>query len=164
MLFLYAIMKTMTTYTWIYTLADPVENNVQEALEAHFSAFLSQWKTHGTPVQGRIENKYGRFVIVQADPSDGRPSGCSIDSMRHGVEAILQQHKLTWLDNGMVTYRASDDSIQSIPFREIPALLASGDLGADTTIFDNTLSQTDDLNLWEKPLAETWMKRYLVGA
>ena len=150
----------MTTYTWIYTLAENID---QKALEADFAAFLNQWQTHGTPVKGTIAVKYDRFVIVQADPSDGRPSGCSIDSMRHGVEAILQNKNISWLDNGIVAFRAKDDSIQAVPFREIPSFLEAGDLGPDTIIFDNTLSQTDDLNLWERPLRETWMKRYLVG-
>ncbi len=58
----------MTTYTWIYTLSENTDNALLEALEADFSAFLNQWQTHGTPVQGSIEIKHARFVIVQADP------------------------------------------------------------------------------------------------
>ncbi|MFK7972121.1 MAG: hypothetical protein AB8F95_17260 [Bacteroidia bacterium] len=151
----------MTTHTWIYTLADTINNDQNEALKANFAAFLSQWKTHGTPVEGSISIQYDRFVIVQADPSDGRPSGCSIDSMRHGVEAILQQHNFTWLENGMIAFRNTEGAIEAVPFQQIAPLIESGKLGPDSTVFDNSLSHTDDLNLWERPLRDTWMKRFL---
>ena len=154
----------MTRYTWIYTLHADADSALADALQADFDLFLNQWKTHGTPVKGSIQVHHHRFIIVQADPADDRPSGCSIDSMRHAVEAILQKHHQSWLDNGKIAYRAADDSIQAIGFQQIGSLLESGELHPDAIVFDNTLSHTDDLANWELPLKQTWMKRYLAEA
>ncbi|MEZ4688135.1 MAG: hypothetical protein R3B47_19360 [Bacteroidia bacterium] len=153
----------MTTHTWIYTLSQNISAETRQALGAAFQAFLNAWKTHGTPVKGAISIQYDRFVIVQADPADDKPSGCSIDSMRHAVEEILQQARLQWLDNGQVAFRASSGEIETVPFQQVPSLLAEGRLNPETVVFDNSLSHTDDLAMWERPLAETWMKRYLVS-
>ncbi len=151
----------MTKYTWFYSFAQALSVDQIIALEADFEAFLSQWKTHGTPVQGMIQIRYARFVIIQADPREGRPSGCSIDSMRHAVEQILTAHGLSWLDNSHVFIADEEDEILALNFRDLPALAAAGKLKADTLVFDHTLSQTDDLSKWEMPLADTWLRRYL---
>lgn len=151
----------MTKYTWFYSFAETLTAEQMATLEAKFQAFLSQWKTHGTPVNASIEIRYARFVIIQADPSDGRPSGCSIDSMRHTVEQILTAHGHTWLDNAHVYLRNEHGDILAPHFSELPKLAAAGKLNADTPVFDNSLSQTDDLGKWEVSLADTWLKRYL---
>jgi hypothetical protein len=151
----------MTLYTWFYTLPQSLTAAQQKSLEAAFQVFLDSWKTHGKPVQARIEVRHGRFVLIQSDPSDSRPSGCSIDSMRRTVEQILTQHELSWLDNAYVHFKDENGAIRSLHFRELPALAQAGHLQPDTLVFDHTLSQTDDLSKWEVPLEQTWLKRYL---
>lgn len=151
----------MTKYTWFYSFAESLSADQIATLEADFQAFLDQWKTHGTPVKASIELRYGRFVIIQADPSDGRPSGCSIDSMRHAVEQILTNHGHPWLDNAHVYLRDENGEILAPHFSELPALAAAGKLKEDTMVYDHSLNQTDDLGKWEVSLAETWLKRYL---
>ena len=151
----------MTKYTWFYSFAETLTSEQMATLEAEFEAFLSQWKTHGTPVNASIQIRYDRFVIIQADPRDGRPSGCSIDSMRHTVEQILTNHGHNWLDNAHVYLRDKNGDILAPHFSELPALAAAGKLKAETSVFDHSLSQTDDLGKWEVALSETWLRRYL---
>lgn len=151
----------MTKYTWFYSFGQSLTDEQISALEADFQAFLDQWKTHGAPVNANIQIRYARFVIIQADPSDSRPSGCSIDSMRRTVEQILINHGIAWLDNAHVYFRDENGEIRSPHFNELPALAASGKLKAETPVFDHSLSSTDDLNKWEVHLAETWLRRYL---
>lgn len=151
----------MQQYTWFYTLAAPLAVEVEQALRTDFHAFLSQWNSHGTPVAGTIAIVHQQFVVVQAAPDDERPSGCSIDSMRRAVETLLQQYQLTRLDAAYIAYRDAQNIVKLAHFQEISSKIAAGEITADTLVFDNSLGNSDDLSQWEKPLAQTWMSRWL---
>jgi hypothetical protein len=151
----------MQLYTWFFSLEAPVSEPQQAALQAEFDRFTAQWKTHGQPVEGLISLRHGQFVVVQANPAQGRPSGCSIDSLKRGVEQVLTQHQLGWLDPAWVFYGEADGSFSRVLFHQIPALVANGTLTGDTVVLDHNLGQSDDLSRWEMPLRETWLQRYL---
>lgn len=153
----------MQLYTWFFPLAQPVGEAQKALLQADLDGFAAQWESHGTPVEGLITLRYDRFVVIQANPGDSRPSGCSIDSLKRGVEAILNGHQLQWLDPAWVFYREGTDQIQAVKFNQIPALLEEGKISPETIVFDNTLNQSDDLSRWEVPLQDTWLRRYLTS-
>ncbi|MEM6804025.1 MAG: hypothetical protein AAF696_21650 [Bacteroidota bacterium] len=151
----------MQLYTWFYSLSEALHLEKKAALEADFVEFLSQWKSHGVPVEGMIEIRYGQFIVIKSDASDSRPSGCSIDSLKRSVAGILNKHGLEILDPAHVFYRGEDGKISQSHFRELGALAKAGALHADTIVFDNSLGQSDDMSKWETRLADTWMKRVL---
>ena len=151
----------MQKYTWFFSLKESLTTEAEAKLAQTFEEFLAQWKSHGTPVNGNIEIKYSRFVIVQADPNDDRPSGCSIDNLKRSVGGILQHFSLETVDHAYVWYRDQEQTIQSTHFSKLAKLVESGDLQADTPIFDHTLSNSDDLSKWEVSLQDSWLKRFL---
>ena len=151
----------MQTYTWIYSLVREIPDEQLTVLIRDFEEFLNQWKSHGVPVDGMIQIKRRQFVIIQSNPGDNRPSGCSIDSLKKSVEHILKNRGLDWLENGYVSYLADDNQIEHVHFSKIKERVENEQLKGDTLILDNTLSQTDDLNKWEVPMKESWLKRYL---
>lgn len=151
----------MQTYTWIFSLTESVDDVVASDLARDFEAFQAQWKSHGTPVTGLITLHHQRFVIIQSKEEESRPSGCSIDSLRRGVTGILQHHNLAWLEGGEVFYRDASGEIQMVHFQKIAGLVAEGILSPETIVFDHSLSNSDDLSLWEVPMNNTWMKRFL---
>jgi hypothetical protein len=151
----------MQQYTWIYALTQPLTAAQEASVGEALAKLLAGWKTHGNPVKGVATIRYGRFIIAQADPNDGRPSGCSIDSLRHGIEEILQAHQLETFDPAEIFYRDAAGDLQHVDFREIPALIEAGRVGPGTLIFDHSLGQSDDLSRWEVPLQASWLKRYL---
>ncbi len=151
----------MQQYTWFFSLEKPLSAEEEAALQSDFDRFTAQWKSHGTPVSGLIQIRYGRFVVVQADPSQARPSGCSIDSLKRGVEELLRRRDIAWLDPAWVFYRRDNGEIDKVMFNQIPALLADGEMHAETLVFDHSLAQSDDLSRWEVPMQQTWLSRYL---
>ena len=150
----------MQRYTWFYTLAETLTESEEQTLKAAFDAFTNQWKSHGQPIQGLIKMRYKRFVIVQSDQGDDRPSGCSIDNMKRNVANILEKHQHNTLDAAWVSFKEGDQ-IRSVHFRDIPSLVKEGVLKPDTTVFDHSLSQSDDLSKWEVPMSVTWLSRFL---
>jgi hypothetical protein len=151
----------MQQYTWIYSLGQPLDAAAESRLRAGLEAFIQRWKTHGDPVRGAFDVRHGRFVIVQADPQDLRPSGCSIDSMRKAVEETLRAQGLEALDPGVLFYRDGSGAICQLHHRGLKQALETGLLHAATPVFDHTLGQSDDLSRWEVPLSATWMARFL---
>ena len=151
----------MQSYTWFFSLENALTAEQEAQLQADFKQFTDQWQSHGTPVDGLIRIRYNRFVIVQANPAEARPSGCSIDSLRRGVEQILAQRGYRHMEPMWVFFRDTEGEIQRAHFQQMGSLLAEGKISAQTPVFDHSLSHSDDLNLWERPLAETWMKRFL---
>lgn len=150
----------MQQYTWFFSLKDSLSPAAKAQLQASIDAFLAQWKTHGVPVDGLVRIAHDRFVIVQSNPSEGRPSGCSIDSLKRGMTQVLQQNEVETVDAAHVYYRQGDQ-IQYTHFKEISQQIAQGILKEGDIVFDHSLGQSDDLTQWEKPLQDTWLKRYL---
>jgi hypothetical protein len=151
----------MQEYTWFFSLEHAITPEQQSALQGNFDRFTAQWKTHGQPVDGLIQIHYHQFVVIQANPTQGRPSGCSIDSLKRGVEQILTQHGIVWLDPAWIFYRDEAGEIHRTLFHQIHALVASGQMTGDTVVFDHNLGQSDDLTRWEQPMRNTWLNRYL---
>ncbi len=151
----------MQAYTWIYSFESPLTDFQKKQLNHDFQLFLSKWSSHGIPVNGMIRIAYDRFVLINADQGEHRPSGCSIDSLKRAVAEILEKNDISVLDAAHVFYRDVNKDIQYTHFRSIQQLISSGILAADTIVFDHSLGQSDDLDKWEMLLKDTWMKRYL---
>lgn len=110
-------------------------------------------------VPGAHDVKYDRFIVVQAEP--GSTSGCSIDSMNHGVDAILAKFGLEALPHNHIFYWNAAGELEQVDFREVKAAIEAGKMGPDTVVFDSSLGQEDDLKRWEVKLADSWMARFL---
>jgi len=151
----------MQKYTWIYILADTLTKAQRQQLEVAFSNFLNKWTSHGRSIAGKIWIPYNRFVVIQANSDEDRPSGCSIDDMKRSVEKLLQELSFAWLDASYIAYKDEVSDIQVVHFQEIEKWVQMGKLSPNTIIFDNSLDQTDDLEKWERPMAKTWMRRFL---
>jgi hypothetical protein len=151
----------MTKYTWIYSFSAPLSEEGAASLSQEITTFLAAWKSHGADVHGKAYLKYDRFLILQSDPSDSRPSGCSIDSMKKAIEEVLQHNNVGYEDASQVFFKDNAGVIRATHFHEISSMIESGDLGPDTIVYDHTLSQTDDLSKWEVPLSDTWLSRFL---
>lgn len=149
-------------HIWIFQLAQAIEPSAETKLKSELDQLMAGWKAHGSPVPGRSEIRHKRFVIVRAEP--GSTSGCSIDSMTHGVEALLGQAGVQVLPASDILYRDQDGNIAGIDFREVGKAIGEGIMGPDTLIFDMSLGQTQDLDRFEIRLADSWLKRFLVKA
>jgi hypothetical protein len=144
---------------WIFQLTQVLEPSSEANLKRGLDQLMVDWKAHGTPVPGTYEIRYHRFVIVQSAP--GATSGCSIDSMTHGVEDLLSTAGVKPLPHNNILYRNAAGEIELVDFREVGAAISAGKLGPDTIVFDMSLGQTQDLNRFEVRLADSWLKRYL---
>ena len=120
---------------------------------------MQEWKAHGAPVPGEAEIHYDRFILVKAVP--GTASGCSIDSMNHGVDEILAKNGAELLPNNYIFFRNDRGILDYVDFREVRGAIANGDLKPETTVYDSTMGQSNDPNRWEVRLEDSWLSRFL---
>ncbi len=151
----------MQLYTWIFSLESTLTEAQNTQLEQTFQRYLEKWNSHGRPISAQILVRHNRFVLVQADPDENRPSGCSIDSLKRAVSQILEAEGLNSVDASRVFYKDPTGKVASIDFRELPNALKEGTISPETQVFDHSLGQSDDLSRWEVSLQDTWMKRFL---
>ncbi len=142
---------------WIFNFTEPLDEAAAQTLAAKLQEHLSQWKTHGTPVQSRVALRYAHFLFVEAVTD---VSGCSIDWLQHTVLGIVQELGLVLADHSRIFFWR-DELVESIDFRELEPALLSGKLTADTVVFDHRALQNGEFDRWEVPLRNTWMSRYM---
>jgi hypothetical protein len=145
---------------WVFAAERPLLPAERETLLADVDAFLDQWAAHGVPLTSARDWRYDRFLLVAVDEAPAGASGCSIDALTR----LLREHEgrlgIGLLDNGPVTYREGD-RISRLPRPRFAELAASGTVGPDTTVFDNTVATVGAVRAgrWETAARHTWHGR-----
>ena len=147
---------------WVFGTEAPLTEEKQQALLAELRAFMASWNSHGRAVHGDAAIMGDRFLAVGgALKADGALSGCSIDSMVHAIEDAARELHVGLLSPMMVFYRDPAGRIQSVTRGAFRRLVSDGAVGADTRVFDLTVSSVDALQggQFELPLKESWHAR-----
>jgi hypothetical protein len=146
-----------TSRVWIYQ-----SNRIffmQEALdmEPMLQEFVSNWKSHGTPVKGYANLFFGRFIILMADENATGVSGCSTDSSVHLIKAIEEKFAVNMFDRTMLTFYIKD-KVEQIPLSQLNYAIENGFIKPDTLYFDNTVLTKITLeNNWINACKNTWL-------
>lgn len=150
--------KTMQHH-WVFSLASELTETDSLAFDRQVADFLANWKAHGTPVPARHELRHRRFLLVEALDM---PSGCSVDSLRKGLEALAQAHHTHFAEASLV-FAEVQGEIQPVHFQDVPRLLQLGLLSPQSRVFDQTVVQRGSFDGFEARLCDTWLNRYLAA-
>jgi hypothetical protein len=144
---------------WVYGFGARLRNEDRQLLEARLAAFLTEWETHGSPVEGAFDFLEDRFLLL-AGFAPGGLSGCSVDASVR-VFKDLRGEGLDGLDRSRIYFRSSEGDIRSVHFSQFQTLVDSGEVGGSTPVFDTNFSTLGQLRseAIEKPLAESWHAR-----
>ena len=145
---------------WIFAAARPLGRAEQERLLAEVDGFIAGWGAHDSPLTAGRELRYERFLFVAVDQRRVGPSGCSIDALVREMKRLEREIDVELVNHAPVVFRAGDE-IRRVARDEFAALAASGAVGPQTTVFDNTLTRLDDVRAgrWETPVASSWHAR-----
>jgi hypothetical protein len=142
---------------WIFPAASDFSKEQSGEFEEAFSVFIRDWKAHGHQVTADFEIFADRFVVVAANESEVRASGCSIDALTRSVQELLQSLGLGIASVSDVFYREGGD-IQQVSRLDFTQLAGASKISSETHVFDLTIS---DLGSYiegrlERPFAESW--------
>ena len=132
---------------------------MQEALgmETMLQQFVSDWKSHGTPVKGYANLFFGRFIILIADENATGVSGCSTDSSVRLIKEIEKKYNVSLFDRQMLTFYIKE-KVEPLPLSQLKYAVKNKFITADTLYFDNTVLTKETLeNKWIIPIENTWL-------
>lgn len=146
---------------WVFAAARPLDDTQQADLLAQVDDFLHRWAAHGAPVVGGRAMRYGRFLLVGADERATGVSGCSIDTLFRALGDLEASTGVPLRDSSLVYWRDAAGEVQAAPRAAFRALAGAGEVGVDTTVFDNTVGVVGDIRggRWELPMRESWHGR-----
>jgi hypothetical protein len=73
---------------WVFASDRPLRGEDSRALLAEVDRFLDEWKAHGSPLRSAREWRNDRFLAIGIDPTVEQASGCSIDGLFRGLQAL----------------------------------------------------------------------------
>jgi len=141
---------------WVYAMSRPLSEAQREHVASRLAAFIRQWQSHGAPVHGAFEIVEDRFVLITGYV-DGGIGGCSTDSMMR-VMKELREEGLDGFDRTLVFFRDAGGRVQAVGRADFQALVAGGQVDADTPVFDTTIQLVGDLRRggFETALSRSW--------
>lgn len=145
---------------WVYTSSRPLFEGEVQNLEDMLDAFCSSWTAHDNRLFASSLVLLGRFVVLVVDETQAGASGCSIDKSVHFLDSAGKKLDCDFMTRDLVAYQSKGEWTW-INFRDIPNRLSRGEMDAGTICIDTTVATLNELHNWEKPMKETWLKRYL---
>lgn len=149
---------------WVFGSDQPVTGAAAERLLAEVDRFLDEWRAHGEPLRCARLWADNRFLVVGVDQSTANASGCSIDGLFRALQQLEPAIGARLVGGGRVYYRDHGGVAQCVSRAELDGLVAKGEVGPDTAVFDTSIT---DLGEWrerfERPARKTWVGELLAG-
>jgi hypothetical protein len=146
---------------WVYKTARDLSSAEQKLIRERGNAFTSTWAAHGAPLDACVDVLHARFVVVAVDEEQANASGCSIDKSVGFVKQLEHDLNLMLTDRMVVVFEA-EGKVQSCRLQELPDLIKTGAITADTIVFDDLVGTVVELNArFRVPLRSSWMERFL---
>lgn len=150
---------------WVFPAPRRLSNAEAGAVLEQVDRFLDEWHAHGHAVVGARELRDQQFLFIAADERATGVSGCSTDSMMRVLKALESELGLALTDQSPLWYRDAAGAVRAVSRPEFRQLAASGDVGADTVVFDHTVPTVGALRegRWETRAGKSWHARLLGG-
>ncbi|MDE1191619.1 MAG: hypothetical protein PW786_05725 [Arachidicoccus sp.] len=146
---------------WIYQSNRLFSLREALQLEKFFEEFLSQWNTHGKPNKAYANLFFGQFIVIMADESSQKVSGCSTDSSVRFVKEIEKQFSVNLFDRQSLAF-VIKDKVQLLPISQLNYAFENNFINGDTLYFNNLADTKKDwVENWIIPLKESWLAKRL---
>ncbi len=146
---------------WIYQADRQLSNNEVEEIKKHGANFIGNWAAHGSDLQAAFEVFYNQFIVLFADETQVKASGCSIDSSVRFIKELEKQYQLDLFNRLNLTYKLGGD-IKILAMTDFQAALQKGTLDDRTIVFNNLVETKADFDTnWEVPVQNSWHKQLI---
>lgn len=148
---------------WVYQANRPLTAPEEQMLIQAGQAFVSQWATHGTPLEAAVEVKDHYFFILAVNEEQAAASGCSIDKSVNLVKQLGEQLNIDFFDR-MNVVGLINDTPTLVPANQLQQAVANRTLLPDTLVYDNLVNNVAELESQHtKPAKHTWLARYFAN-
>jgi len=142
---------------WVFAASEPVTGEQADMLLNAVDDWLAEWKAHGELLECARDWRDDRFLAIGVDQSTAGASGCSIDALFRVFKELRASGGPSMLDGGRVFYRGTDRAVVSQSRAEFAKSASSGVVGADTPVFDTSVTTAAAYRTgFEKPARDSW--------
>jgi hypothetical protein len=151
----------MNERIWIYTLSNKLTNEQLVDFKNRCQTFVTGWTAHDVSLDASFELYQNRLLIFKVNEDKYNASGCSIDKQVRFVKELEQAFSLELLNRLLVAYE-NNNQVEVVKASQIKELLADNIISGNTLVFDNTITESKQLETnWKQPLHHTWLQKYL---
>lgn len=145
---------------WVFASDRPLRGGDATILLDEVDRFLSQWKAHGAPLRSAREWRDDRFLVIGVDPAAEQASGCSIDGLFRGLQALEQSLSTRLVGGGRIFYRGGNGNPELVSRADAARVLSQ-----DTIVFDTSITDAASYRArFERPARDTWVAALLSQA
>lgn len=146
---------------WIYQSSRALSEKEVQEIKEYGATFIENWATHGTDLVAAFEVFYQRFIVLFADESQIKASGCSIDASVKFVKDIQHAYQVDLFDRLSIAFR-TNGKIDSLRMNDFQNALDQNNLNEKTIVFNNLVQTKGEFeSSWEVPIKESWHARML---
>ena len=84
--------------TWVFIAHRMLNAEEVTVVNDTLNTFVSNWKTHGTPIDAHGFCFAGAAIVIAANEAEVKASGCSIDKITHTVRALGEHLGIDFFD------------------------------------------------------------------
>ena len=144
---------------WVYQCNRLFSLNEAMETEELLKEFTRQWKSHGTPVKGKVYLFFGQFIVLIADETATGVSGCSTDSSVRLIKDIEERFGVNMFDRTTMAFVVKD-KVELLPLSQLQYAFDNGFINSDTLYFNNLVQTKEELeSKWIVPIKDSWLAR-----
>lgn len=145
---------------WIYQSSRELNENEVKLAQNAGNNFVKEWNAHGATLQSGFLVLYNQFIVLVADETAVKASGCSIDSSVRLIRALEQQFNIDLLDRINLAYRDESGTIKTLHMNNFREAIAAGKITPETVVFNNLVETVEKMKYqWEVPAGESWHRQ-----
>ena len=142
---------------WVYQSSRLFSLSEALEIEALLNKFSSEWRTHGEEVYAYCNLFFGQFVVLMADETNAKVSGCSTDSSVHLMKQLGQKFHVDFFNRTNLAF-VINHKIQVLPMNQLHYALDNYFINPDTLYFNNLVQTKEQLeNNWIIPVKNSWI-------
>jgi len=134
----------MTTYCFVFASPKKIKENDSKILLDEVTFFLSQWKSHGMPVQASARIEKQHFLLIELLPGQEQPGGCSKDELFRFIKKTEEKFSYPFLDRTFLFLEDPHQNIHPVPVHEMDRWIKNHPDFSEWKWYNTTVLHLDD--------------------
>lgn len=147
---------------WVFAIDKPLPDEPARELLGEVDRYLGGWKAHGSPLTCAREWRDDRFLAIGVE--GGEASGCSIDWLFRKLRELEPAIGASLAGGERIFYRDANGRVDGVSRDQFNALAEKGSVGAETRVFDTSLTTLEEYrDRFESSAKNSWHRKLLRG-
>ncbi|MCF3107583.1 hypothetical protein LL912_02210 [Niabella sp. CC-SYL272] len=144
---------------WVYQSSRLLSLSEAFDAEDQIREFTEAWVSHADDVKAEGHLFFGRFVVLMADETHIKVSGCSTDSSVRFIKKLGETFKVDFFNRQNLAF-VKNDKIEILPLSQVKYALEHQILTPDSLYFNNLVLNKAELeNDWIIPVKDSWLAK-----